>query len=303
MVAAKLQINFLAAEPVRLPRFAGAVFRGGFGLAFRRVTCPFPTRECDDCLLKEKCVWTYVFNTPRPATATIMRKYETVPHPFVLEPLSEETEYPAGADLSFNLILIGRATEFLPYFVLTCEQMATQGLGPGRPRLKIRNITQDGTILFDATAHAFRSPLRKQRLHLRPGADRRGRVKLNFLTPTRINYAGRMCRRIDFHILIRSLLRRLGLLAYFHDQPVELDYAALIKQAQEVKTTEMHLSGYEWRRYSGRQEREVEMEGMTGTVTYEGNIGPFLPFLRAGELLHVGKGTTFGMGKYELEVG
>ncbi len=233
-----------------------------------------------------------------------MRRYDTVPHPFVIEPPHEERiEYSAGAALTFNLVLIGRAIDYLPYFVLAFEQMAAQGLGPGRPRLKIRSITQDGTILFDASAHTFRAPLRKQRLHLRPGADRCGQVKLNFLSPTRITYAGRMCRRIDFHILIRSLLRRLGLLAYFHDQPVELDYTGLIRQAQQVRTSEMHLAGYEWRRYSGRQEREVEMEGMTGTVTYEGNIGPFLPFLRAGELLHVGKGTSFGMGKYELEVG
>jgi CRISPR/Cas system endoribonuclease Cas6 (RAMP superfamily) len=25
-----------------------------------------------------------------------------------------------------------------------------------------------------------------------------------------------------------------------------------------------------------------------------------MPFIKAGEILHVGKGTTFGLGKYEI---
>jgi CRISPR/Cas system endoribonuclease Cas6 (RAMP superfamily) len=35
---------------------------------------------------------------------------------------------------------------------------------------------------------------------------------------------------------------------------------------------------------------------------YEGDLGPFLPLLRLGELLHVGKHATFGLGRYEVDV-
>jgi CRISPR/Cas system endoribonuclease Cas6 (RAMP superfamily) len=35
-------------------------------------------------------------------------------------------------------------------------------------------------------------------------------------------------------------------------------------------------------------------------ITYEGNLAPFLPLLRAGETMHVGKGTSFGLGKFSL---
>jgi len=303
MNVANLKVVLVAHEPVHLPRYKGAVFRGGFGLAFRRVACPFPKQECAACLLREKCVWSYIFATPRPKDATVMRKYETVPHPFIIEPPADDaTQFPAGAELTFNLILIGRALDYVPYFILAFEQMAEQGLGPGRARFRLTAVRQDNTTLYDGRTKTITAPLKTTTLRLTAGPARITSATIRLLTPTCIIYQGKMSRRPQFHVLIRSLLRRIGLLAYFHDQPVTLDYQSLIGQAQEVKTAVMHLAGYEWRRYSSRQERPIEMQGMTGTVTYEGELGPFLPYLKAGEILHVGKGTTFGMGKYEMEV-
>jgi len=43
----------------------------------------------------------------------------------------------------------------------------------------------------------------------------------------------------------------------------------------------------------------MRMGGFVGEVVYEGDIRPYLPLLRAGEVFHAGKGTSFGLGKYE----
>jgi CRISPR/Cas system endoribonuclease Cas6 (RAMP superfamily) len=42
------------------------------------------------------------------------------------------------------------------------------------------------------------------------------------------------------------------------------------------------------------------MGGVVGEAVYEGDLGPFAPLLALGEVLHVGKGTGFGLGRYEI---
>jgi len=127
-------------------------------------------------------------------------------------------------------------------------------------------------------------------------------LTLNFLTPTRIIFDGHLTLDLEFHILIRNLLRRLSLLYYFHcnGDPSEWDFKGIIEQSKEIEVKEKNLSWYDWERYSGRQETRMKMGGFVGEITFEGDIEPFMPFIKAGEVLHVGKGTGFGLGKYRI---
>ncbi|MGB9716175.1 MAG: CRISPR system precrRNA processing endoribonuclease RAMP protein Cas6, partial [Thermodesulfovibrionales bacterium] len=107
---------------------------------------------------------------------------------------------------------------------------------------------------------------------------------------------------LEFHILIRNLLRRLSLLSYFHcgGEPAELDFKKIIEMAKRVNLKERNLRWYDWERYSTRQDTRMKMGGFVGDIIFEGYIEPFMPFIKAGEILHVGKGTSFGLGKYEI---
>jgi hypothetical protein len=46
----------------------------------------------------------------------------------------------------------------------------------------------------------------------------------------------------------------------------------------------------------------MKMGGFVGEVEFSGVDEKFLPVLALGELLHVGTGTTMGLGKLEAEV-
>ena len=39
---------------------------------------------------------------------------------------------------------------------------------------------------------------------------------------------------------------------------------------------------------------------MVGETTYQGNIPEFMPLLSCGEKVHLGKATTFGLGKIKI---
>ena len=58
---------------------------------------------------------------------------------------------------------------------------------------------------------------------------------------------------------------------------------------------------YDWERYSARQDIRMKMGGFIGKVSFEGELNEFIPFVKLGELLHVGKGTSFGLGRYVIE--
>jgi hypothetical protein len=120
---------------------------------------------------------------------------------------------------------------------------------------------------------------------------------------TRIKYEDNFAGKIEFHMLIRSLLRRLSSLAYFHHgEELILDFTGLIERANEVKLIEDRMRWVDWERYSSRQEGKLNMGGVVGLAVYEGDLAEFVPLLRLGELVHVGKGAVFGMGKYELTI-
>ncbi len=50
-----------------LPPYKGAVFRGAFGNAFRRVVCAVPRADCAACILRQKCLYVSIFEPPPPA--------------------------------------------------------------------------------------------------------------------------------------------------------------------------------------------------------------------------------------------
>lgn len=104
---------------------------------------------------------------------------------------------------------------------------------------------------------------------------------------------------MSFALLVRNLLRRVSLLSAVHGSaPLELDYRGLIAEAASVATVKSDLQWCDWDRYSNRQQTKMTLGGFVGEVVYCGEkASEYLPLLAAGELLHVGTGSAFGLGE------
>jgi CRISPR-associated endoribonuclease Cas6 len=309
-----LQITLRAQTPIQLPRYKGSALWGGFGAVFKETVCIVEHRDCARCLLRARCAYPYVFDTPVPDGATRMRKYETAPHPFVvLPPLERQTSYQPGETLTFGWTLIGKGADYLPYFIYAFERLGERyGLGKGRGRFLVESVCwltpeDEPMVIYRGAEKTLQSTFRLLNVHELAGRTAAGlgdSLTLRFLTPTRLVYGGSLTDSLHFHVLLRVLLRRLSNLAYFHcGTDLQLDFRGLIAAAEQIQTAESRLRWYDWERYSSRQDARMKLGGFLGRVTYTGDLQPFMPLLWLGSYVHVGKGTSFGLGKYVIEAG
>jgi len=210
-----------------------------------------------------------------------------------------------GDEVSFELVLIGRAQEFFPYFVVALREV--NRIGRGRQAIELQRIDAMGTgasqsrVVYTASENLVNGSAYSISLEACADGLPDGPLTIEFLTQTRLKHEGRFVRTPEFQILFRRLLGRLSSLSRFHcGAPLDVDFRELIDQAASIGLIKDDTKWTRWQRYSSRQDRRMEWEGIVGRAAYEGHFAPFWTFLSFGQFVHVGHGATFGLGKYAI---
>lgn len=312
LIYGRFAVGLVPEAPLPLPAYAGSMFRGAFGIALQQAVCVTRTYDCPRCVLKDRCLYPYVFETPPPSGTRIMRKYTAAPHPFVFEPPAGGATAPPGHPLVLGLTLFGKALRYLPHFIFALERLGERGLGARRVRCVVSSVTSHANgrewVLYSAQEKTLRSSepfensivLPAQPREARQAGRSDGELTIELLTPLRVVYEGRLAAELPFQVLVRNLLRRLGHLSYFHcgGDPSLVAFREWIDLASGIKTVRQDLKWFDWERYSTRQQTAMRLGGLVGRITFEGKLAPFRPLLEAGEITHAGKGTSFGLGRY-----
>jgi CRISPR-associated endoribonuclease Cas6 len=159
-----LSLKLIPRQTLQLPRFnKGNTLRGAFGMAFRKLVCVPQCKGSRQCPLAGQCPYQYIFEPGPPADANRLSKNQDIPRPFVFRPptmmnrksenicehsstqaggfdLDERATYLPGEPLEFALILLGRAVDYLPYFVLAFREIARQGFGLNRALCELSEV-------------------------------------------------------------------------------------------------------------------------------------------------------------------
>ena len=294
-----------AKDDIHLPAYSGSAWRGLFGHALKQAVCVTREPSCEPCMLYRNCVYSYVFETPPPADTAVMRKYPSVPHPYVLMPEPDQaTAVKPGDTLSVYLTLLGKANQHLPYLLHSFEKAGERGLSASQGRFKVtalaqQQLTQWQTIYKSGGVLQALAPTVGE---VPPCPD--GVVTLRFITPLRLRLQNREITHatFSFYALFSVLMRRISMLQTFHaDQPLDLDFKGLSAAAREVPILSNKLRWQDWSRYSSRQKTPVKMGGLVGEITLDGALlQPFWALLYLGQSVHVGKGTVMGLGHYQI---
>ena len=175
------------------------------------------------------------------------------------------------------------------------------GLGSRRDPFRIKEslpIAPDGSILPEASDPWLLSnatwPL--------PGDPSLSSCRLHFPVPLRLMRDGVLIGAPSLADIVASGLRRVAGFAGMSRGEKYRDLSrALQRESAHIKASPWSGERCDLVRWSGAQQREIELYGVTGGLTLPGGPGLIWPLLAAMQWMHVGKGTVFGMGELQIE--
>jgi hypothetical protein len=279
-VVRTLRVELRATVAQRLAPLMTASLHGAFGHALRASACqckrPPHGPECLYAMLAEAAP-----GEDAPAGVTTR-----APSPVLFAPEDTFTGntilLAEGERLFLRVTLIGPALEHERLIIKTMEGAAARGLGVGE---EAGRGLRPSLSLIDAS-------MAPAPLHV-PSR----RVRVRFVSPARIVDEGKIHGTIDARRFLVGLHRRADLLTQLYGTGRLPALDAPDVTASEVDTTVFHV-----RRFSTRQGRRMVWPGMMGSFVLEGDSVPSLTRLLAfGSAVQVGKGTTFGFGRFTVE--
>jgi hypothetical protein len=127
------------------------------------------------------------------------------------------------------------------------------------------------------------------------------RVRVEFLTPTELKSDGEVVDWLEFRVLFARVRDRVATLRKFYGAgPLDIDFRGLGERAALVKLVDQRIERIDVERRSSRTGQTHSLGGFVGEVGYEGDLGEFVPYLRAGEWTGVGRQTVWGKGAIRI---
>jgi len=220
--------------------------------------------------------------------------------------LDRKRSYDPGE--TFEVTLIGKAIEHLADFIATFVKIGREGLGELKARFNIESVEGIKAIRGKDVIYLPGEETNLKGFEILSGKDlakilpleKKDRLIIDFLTPIQVKYNPKQQSNLYFYTFATHLFTRLDVLSYVYcGKAIEADFKGLVARSHWIRTKESDLV---WANSdSTAQDNKFKMGGFIGSIVYEGNLEEFSPFLALGQYLHVGKGATYGYGKYRID--
>ena len=300
----KLHFSLRLMEDTLLPTYKTSALRGGMGEMLLRANC-ISDRNCDTCGFEPECIVRRTMYSKMEIEPGFMSKGDSVG--YVLECEDYRTEFREGDELCFNLILFGKTIVYFSQFLNVFYALGRSGLGKyhshfeiadvrntlGRSLIRGQNIYMADYIVTTVGDYV---QYRMSQLATEMG-DLPESVTMRLQSPLAVKYQGAELLRLNPQALMSTAYRRIYILNCF--EGIEMDrYLPEDFPLPEITEQDVHSSRVS--RYSFRREQKMIFQGIEGTVELGSLTEKSLKLLLAGELIHIGKNTSFGFGRYHI---
>jgi hypothetical protein len=298
----RFRFELEALERIELPAYKGSVLRGAFGASLRKITCFAKSNDCAGCLLREECIYYTLFEDSSSNLSTAGFG-NARPHPYLIRPpFSKQRVFQTGEKFTFEFLLFGKFTTYLPHIFYTFKQLGESGLGRGRGRYllrKVERIEGEKTVpVFDPSTDELKNYATPTWFSNRDLTTQE--ITLHLLTPHKIKVKGKLMKDFQLKSFFKSLLRRASALVWFFEEVKLVADGQVWDSLDKIKVVSS-VRWLDWDRYSSRQKTKMKFGGLAGEIKLSGNLSPLIPWLQLGEITHVGKSTVFGLGQYKID--
>jgi hypothetical protein len=292
------------------------MLRGAFGHGLKKAFCAMHHRDCNICQVTDHCGYHEIFESQVKDEDIIHQGFKYKPHPYVINYIIPEEiekkilkdlpESSAGRPLSFQITIFGEYVKYIPYFVFAFQLMGENGLGKERipydlvsvnDYFSLEKIYSDGKLSLDKLTEQNLSRYTEARFPIKQVINGSKKIKLDFLSPARFIKKGKPLKSLDKAFLAQSISLRYGIMnqmyGFFNDKDSISE--------NDFNIIDQNLEFNQWQRFSSRQNKKHNHEGVTGNITLESFSEKFSYMLCTMEILNIGKNTSFGLGKVRVE--
>ncbi|BCL60474.1 hypothetical protein DGMP_11670 [Desulfomarina profundi] len=290
-----------------------ARLRGSIGFLIKKNCCVyknFRERSCPECLLSHSCSYPQLFDPPLPPPRVdakgILRIGHPPPRPFVLSAVEDSDD---NSLLQVEFCLFGPALKEAAFFLDMAGSSLLSIHSENRPFLTgivdFQPLTPGScaNTQGETYIHSLAEWIACEHVHGKnPDACRR--VTLSFRSPLCLVKAGKKnLPTVLPEILLKTVVRRLRDLkrAYGKDTNMGKIENHIFKNLKKISCVGNNLHPATGVRYSYRQEKWINLPGITGKIVYNTVHPALLVFLQCGQIIQIGKGTSWGLGNMQID--
>jgi hypothetical protein len=226
------------------------------------------------------------------------------PKPYMVCPNEDlKTHWHKGEIYYFDIVLFGKATQISQSVVDAMVYGQKLGLGGRRCKYTLTSVC---SVLPTKIASGIHKTTLAEWLQLAPidFNEIENEIAIHFKTPIRVKSGGKIVKNKapSLNEWVNHILRRLIQISRYWVVDNDDLFESLYDNRPNLGDYEVtqHVYFEDWQRYSLKDRQSLPFGGLQGQVSYFGDVQAALPWLKLGQLLHLGGKTTFGLGAYQL---
>ena len=260
-----------------------------------RMNC-ISDRNCVECEFEDECIVRRTMYSKMKINPPFMSEGDSVG--YVIECENHAEEFYENEELKFNLIIFGNAIVYFSQFLQAFQLLGMNGIGKNHSKFIIKSVSNTLNEELLAKGHVFMKNLKLLTLwdyieyRLPKVSDN---VRILFHTPLTLKYHGEIQKSFDMEAILSAVERRIYILNCFNG----FDCGRMKIENIPMKVYE-EITNRSVQRFSSTQEKKINLRGFTGFVDVNEIDELAKVLLIAGELVHIGKNSSFGFGKYTI---